>query len=398
MVPKDLAAGAAARTQNELLATARALRDAIEPDARAAEAARTLTAGQVQALRDARLLRAFLPEALGGLEARLPDLVELVAEVARQDGSAGWCFGMNGVITAICAAHLPEAGIERVYGEGDPSRVLMAGGFPPMGRARREGDGYRLTGHFRFGSGIRHADHVVCTALELRDDQPIMDGPIPLMRTFVVPPEQVRIDDNWDVAGLEGTGSCDYHVDDVWLPDALTFVSSHPEPLRGRSLYALPLLSVANAPHAGFALGVGQRAIEEITAHAGGRHRLASRAPLAERPAFQLGYARARTRLEAARALVLQNGHALHAAQAGAGVSLDQRAACSAATVNAYEAALEAAQMAFRAAGGAALHRDGVLQRCLRDLQAGAQHIVPGEESWERIAQVWLGLGDPGMV
>jgi alkylation response protein AidB-like acyl-CoA dehydrogenase len=274
----------------------------------------------------------------------------------------------------------------------------MAGGFPPMGRARRESDGYRVSGHFRFGSGILHADHVVCTALEIVDDAPILDAGIPLMRTFVVPRADVRVDHDWDVAGLQATGSCDYHLDDLWLPDALTFVASHPDPRRGESLYGLPLLSIANAPHSGFALGVGRRALEEIAAHAGWRHRLASRAPLAERPAFQLAYARARTGLDAAEALVERTADALHAAHARGAVQIETRAAFSAATVLAYEAALEATRVAFRAAGGAALHRSGVLQRCLRDIEAGAQHIVPGEESWERVGQVWLGLADPGMV
>jgi alkylation response protein AidB-like acyl-CoA dehydrogenase len=391
------------------------------------ERARSLAPLVVAALLEAGLLAAFLPRALGGEEWSLPQLVALVAELARQDGATGWCFGMNGVITSVCAAHLPDEGIEQVYGVRDPRRVLMAGGFPPLGRATREGKGYRVSGHFRFGSGILHADHVVCTALELEGDAPILDGGIPLMRTFVVPRAEVRVDANWDVAGLQGTGSCDYHLDDLWLPDALTFVSSHPDPHRGESLYGLPLLSVANAAHSGFALGVGRRALEEIASEASARHRLASRAPLAERPAFQLGYARARARLDAAEALVERSAEALHSkvaegrgaelsargrrangacaesvsgagATSGSGVSLQRRAAFSAATVLAYEAALDAARVAFRAAGGAALHRDGRLQRCLRDIEAGAQHIVPSEESWERIGQVWLGLGDPGMV
>ncbi len=38
------------------------------------------------------------------------------------------------------------------------------------------------------------------------------------------------------------------------------------------------------------------------------------------------------------------------------------------------------------------------LQRCLRDIQAGSQHIVASDESWERFGQVWLGVGEPAMV
>lgn len=390
----------ATKIADDLLARASALAAIVEGEALEAEANGTLQPKTVEALRDAQLLKAFLPVELGGNECELSALVALVAELSRQDGSAGWCFGMNGVITSICAAHLPDEGIEQIYlSDGtEPSRVLMAGGFPPLGRTVRDGEGWRVSGDFRFGSGILHADHVVCTALQIENDVPVMDGVVPLMRTFVVPRDRVRVDDNWQVAGLEGTGSCDYHLDDLWLPDALTFVSSHPDPKRGRSLYTLPLLSVANAPHSGFALGVGRRALEEIGEMATTRHRLASSAPLAQRPAFQQNFARARTRLDAAEALVRARAHALHEAHRDGTLDIEHRAAFSAATTNAYESALDAAQVAFRAAGGAALYRTVRLQRCLRDIQAGCQHLVPSEESWERVAQVWLGLGDPPML
>jgi alkylation response protein AidB-like acyl-CoA dehydrogenase len=372
----------------------------VEGDAEEAEARRTLQPKTVEALREAKLLRGFLPVELGGYECDLSALVSVVAELSRQDGAAGWCFGMNAFITSICAAHLPDEGIEEIYQAGgrDPSRVLMAGGFPPVGRAVREGEGWRVSGDFRFGSGILHADYVVCTALEIENDAPVMDGAIPLMRTFVVPRDQVRIEDNWYAAGLEGTGSCDYHLDDHWHPDSLSFVASHSDPIRGRSLYSLPLLTVANAPHCGFALGVGRRALEEIRDLATSRLRLGSSAPVAERPAFQQSFGRVSTRFDAAEVLVNARASALQEAHRDGAVTLAHRAGFTAATTNAYESALEAAQVAFRAAGGAALYRSVRLQRCLRDIQAGCQHIVPSEESWERVAQVGLGLPDPPMI
>ena len=391
---------ASSEIAKDLLARAAAIAPIVEAEAEEAEAKRTLQPKTVEAFRDAELLRGFLPVELGGHECDLETLIALVAELSRQDGAAGWCFGMNGFITSICAANLPDEGIEEIYQEtgGDASRVLMAGGFPPMGRAVREGKGWRVSGDFRFGSGILHADYVVCTALEIENGAPVMDGAIPLMRTFVVKREQVRIDDNWHVAGLEGTGSCDYHLDNHFHPDSLSFVSSHADPIRGRSLYSMPLLTVANAPHCGFALGVGKRALDEIREISTSRHRLASSARLAERPAFQQSFGRVRTRLEAAEILVSTRAATIQKAHRNAGLTIDHRAAFTAATTNAYESALEAAQVAFRAAGGAALYRSVRLQRCLRDIQAGCQHIVPSDESWERVAQVWLGLPDPSTL
>jgi alkylation response protein AidB-like acyl-CoA dehydrogenase len=337
----------------ELFDRARSLAKTVEGQAQTVESLCRLQPECVEALRASELLRAFLPSELGGHELSAAGLTALVEEIARQDGSAGWCFGMNGIVGGIAAAALAPAGVEAVFGARPAGQTFLAGGFPPQGQARREGEG--------------------C--------------------------DEVRVVDNWDVAGLQATGSCDYHLDGRLVDDAMSFRSSSLEAKRGRSLYTMPLLSLAGASHAGFALGVGKRALDEIAAHARWRQRMGSSSPLADRTSFQQGFARARTRLASARAL-LMNAYAdlARATHSPAGPSLSDRADASAAVTNCYEAAIEAASFAFRAAGGAALFRDGRLQRCLRDIQAGSQHIVVSDESWERAAQVWLGIGEPQML
>ena len=239
------------------LSRARGISERVEAEAAGSEAARTLTPACLEALVEADLIRAFLPRELGGAELAAYELVQIVEEVARQDGSTGWCLGMNGLIGGICAAMLPEEGVHEVFDGRPPGTTFIAGGFPPQGRAIRVGDDWSVSGHFRFGSGCRHSQWMVCTCLEIENDAPRMDGRVPAMRSFLVPRERVRIEDNWDVAGLEGTASCDYHLDGHDIPDHLSFSSSSFAPVRGKGLYSLPLLSVANAPHAGFALGVG---------------------------------------------------------------------------------------------------------------------------------------------
>jgi alkylation response protein AidB-like acyl-CoA dehydrogenase len=376
---------------------ATALAPIIEAESLSAEEAGTLTPKTVEALRESGLLACFLPRELGGEEVDPAIAFAIIEEISRQDGSAGWCFGMNALITGICSAALPDAGIDRIY-SNNPSSVLMAGGFPPQGRADREGDAWRVSGHFRFGSGILHTDHVVCTVIEFDGDTPRMDGALPQMRTFVVPAAEVRVTKNWDVSGLQGTGSCDYHLDDQVLPDELSFVSSSTAPLRGAGLYGIPLLSLVGAPHVGFALGVGKRAVEEVGMHAGWRQRLASPKPLAQRGAFQQGFARARTQLLAARAFAMESFEAIVSAhRSPAGLEVDQRVNAYASTVFAYEAALEATQFSFRTAGAGAIFRANRLQRCLRDIQAGAQHILASEEGWDRIGRNWLGIEEPFM-
>ena len=383
--------------REKLLAAAKETATTVERDAEQAERDGTLTPATVEALVNAGLFRAFLPTELGGFEADPLTLVELVEEIARQDGSAGWCVGMGGIISGIAGAMLEEEAAHTVF--KDPT-TICAGGFPPQGRAVAVEGGYQVRGHFRFGSGCRHAAWMVLTCIEFDGDAPATTPTgFPAMRSFCVPRERVVIHDNWRVAGLEGTASCDYSVEDEFVPANFSFAMGSEPARRGSGLFFLPILSIAAIPHSGLALGIGKRSLEEIGEFALSRQRLASASPLAQRAVFQNGFAQSRARLCAARLLAFDSYGAMWSTySAGEKVTLMQRADSAAATTYAYNTSVEVTEFAFRAAGGAVLFRDQRLQRCFRDIQAGAQHIVPSDESWERIGQVYLGVGTPPMI
>ena len=38
----------------------------------------------------------------------------------------------------------------------------------------------------------------------------------------LLPRDQVVIHDNWQVAGLKGTGSCDFSIENVFVPEEMT--------------------------------------------------------------------------------------------------------------------------------------------------------------------------------
>lgn len=61
----------------------------------------------------------------------------------------------------------------------------------------------------------------------------------------------------------------------------------------------------------------------------------------------------------------------------------------------ATEAAVEAASQAFRYGGWRALYNTSVLQRCLRDLNAAAQHFMVSDSLYENHGQIMLRM--PGI-
>ena len=58
----------------------------------------------------------------------------------------------------------------------------------------------------------------------------------------------------------------------------------------------------------------------------------------------------------------------------------------------ATEVAVDVASQAFRYGGGRALYNTSLLQRCLRDLDAAAQHLMVIDSSYENHGQFMLGM------
>ena len=144
---------------------------------------------------------------------------------------------------------------------------------------------------------------------------------------------------------------------------------------RGGPAFRIGLFSITASGHAGFALGVGRRALDEITALASTRVRMAGFATIGTEQLFQYELAQHDCAMRAARALVYEaiaEADAEARAQDVPGPVLQPRV--RAAATHATRVATDAARFAYHWAGSAGL-RPGIVQRCLRDLLAGSQHI-----------------------
>src|SRR5205809_1590292 len=211
-----------ARAATSPLDVARALAPRIRERADEIEAARQLPRDLVLEIANAKLFKVAISEAEGGLGADVLTALRVIEEVARADGSTGWCVAM-GINTFRQSAQLaPEVRRELFF--GDPIGI-SAGSARERGRAVAAPGGYRVTGHWFFASGCMHSRllHGACK---------VFDGDTPRLRpngdqevriAFFYPKAQARIIDNWDVSGLRGTGSHDIAVEDVFVPEARTF-------------------------------------------------------------------------------------------------------------------------------------------------------------------------------
>lgn len=318
---------------------------------------------------DAGLLGLMVPRAVGGSELALSDIVEVYEEVSRADGSTGWCYFAADCTAAYFGAYLDDAGAEAVFADGVP---LMAGQFAPNGTAEVQGDELVLNGDYQFGSGIAHASWAGAGLLT------IAAGAEPEYLFACFPVEEVELRGNWDVLGLQGTASYDYGVRDVRVPRHQAFDFFAPVVHRGGPLYRLGVLPLTAAGHAGWALGVTRRVLDELAAVAGNITRLGATSSLAASERFRYEFGVLEGRFRAGRAWVREvcASAEAEAAREGAISALTAsllREACR--KVN--QDGADIARQAYLLAGTRAL-RDGPIQRGFRDLHAGSQHFFAG--------------------
>lgn len=373
-----------------LLAAVESVRETVASRADEAEEMATLPPATVDALITSGLLTLKLPAVLGGAEADPVTQIEVIEALSAIEPSAGWCtmIGASGI--GLLAAFLAEEAIAQIFAGGHiPTAAIVA---MPTGQAVPMDGGYRLSGRWAFVSGVRHAQWITAGVRVVRAG----DAP-PEQRMMVFPAAAAQIHDNWHVAGLQGTGSCDVSLTEYFVPEAFTWEPLHAQPQRGGPLYRLELPGFVVNEHAAFALGVGRCALETVMALARSKRRGFTLSPshLEARPAFQRAVGVCDLRLRAARALVLEIfAEAWATLCAGQIPSPRLQAEMRSVAAFATEVAADVTTQAFRYAGGTAVYRTQRLQRCLRDINVAAQHLMVSDIAYETHGQFALGLPD----
>lgn len=356
------------------LEAARELRTTI--DANAALAGDNPVPGEtVDALVSAGLFGVLAPKEVGGSELSLLDTLDVFIEVSRADGSAGWCLMASATAVAYFGSYAEDATVSKLFADGIP---LCAGQFAPNGIGVLDGDSYKINGNYQFGSGIDYADWVGAGFLVM----PEAGSDDPAQYLFgLVPKAQAELKGNWDVLGLRSTASLDYVLNDARAEKGATFLFAAPTRRRGGPIFELGVISITALGHAGWAIGVVRRALDELRAIALTKVRMGSGNFLkdGERFLHELGTLESRFRSVSAwtrEAFAELERDVIATEQVNPELCNLVRQA----TVHLTQEGADIVRQAYLLAGTTGL-REGALQRCFRDIHAGTQHFFASPAS-----------------
>jgi alkylation response protein AidB-like acyl-CoA dehydrogenase len=381
----------------ELLAKANKLEPFFFERAAENEVAGRLLDETVAALVDNGFTGAFMPACFGGSEVWPTEALEIVEALSYSDGSTGWVLMAWQVAMAAPAAYLPGETADALFSDTLP---LMAGQGGPIGRADAVDGGYMLSGNWRYGSGLLHAEYIHSGAVVHENGKPRLNpgNGLPETRVFITPVSQSDLQSEWDVLGLRATGSIDYEIRDLFVPEVYTHPVMANTPNRGGDFYRISIPGMASIGHSGFALGVGRRVLDELAQLA---NEESSRSGMISPPggndSFQELYGAAEAKFRSARAFVFEaQGGVQHAVQSGNDPSTRQITLARLALQNVNTSVSDICAFAYKYGGGVSL-RESPIQRCLRDMYAGIQHHSNFPPIIRNCARELLGL-DPGKV
>jgi alkylation response protein AidB-like acyl-CoA dehydrogenase len=347
------------------------------------------------AMRELGLFKLWQPKAVGGYEGDLHTALEITELLASYDGSTAWNF-MIGLQSSGLLGFMPEHVVVEMM-KDEPMATLGGSGMPGGVAVPVEG-GYRISGRWGFTSGSQHT-RWLCGSCTIQDDgvTRLDDEGNPQMRMFWFNSDQYKLVDTWHSLGLRASGSGDYEVKDVFVPE-----ERYVQGMQTKSAYQdAPIFQtrvglLLGPTFAPVAIGVAREALQAFIDLALRKKPTRSNKMLFEYESVAQTIGRAEAKIQAAH-------HYLHNAMceqlwsailAGEGDSEEAAVQCYYASAFATQNCNEAVELLHDMAGGTGIYESSPLERCFRDVHMVSKHF--GSSNWTNYARggnFRLGLG-----
>ena len=374
----------------DLLQRARDLGPTLAERSERIEAHRTLPDDVVADLTDAGLFRLLTPADLGGPELDVATAIDVIAEVSRHDGAAGWCVMIAGT-TSLQAGFLPLDVATLIFG---PADSCVGGDAAPVGRAVAVDGGLRVTGTWAWGAGTHHCTWIGGGARIVDADGTPTRRDDGLFAPFVFfDRDDVEHLDTWHVTGLAGSGSADYRVDDAFVPEGRWLQLPTAVPRLDGPQWRFPFYGMLAAGVAAVAVGLLNGAVDRFAEIAVAKKPEGSGRTLSERASGQSVLSSTEATARSSLAFLHDVlGEAWETARAGDPLTVEHRRSLRLAACDAAQRCADALGHLQREAGGSAVYLREPLQRMVRDGQVAATHAMVAPRIRELTGRLRLGL------
>lgn len=378
---------------NALVAAAREIAPRLKERAQATDENGVVPTESVKEIAEAGLFRILQPKRWGGHE--MDPRVFYRVQMALAEGcmSTAWIYGVIGVHFWQLSL-FPEQAQQDVLSED--SGTLIASTYMPVGKAEKVDGGYRLSGHWGYSSGVDHCEWIFLGGLLPKEDG---SGEME-HTTFLLPKEDFRIEKNWDVHGLRGTGSNDIVVENAFVPAHRTQrTNNHSDAgCPGREtnpgwLYRIPFTQVFQRAVSSSCLGALDGAVahfRELAAAHIGKHG----AKTAEDPNAQMAVTEAMIATDQMKLVLFRNyARIVQCAQTGEQMPVEERLQQRAQASLVSKTCAERANDLLRATAASGLYKANPIERVFRDLNQARGHIANNADAYMRAhGAVMLGL------
>lgn len=363
-----------------------ALGDLFRRNSAEARKIRKVPQENIDALQKAGFFLALQPRSWGGHEVDPQDFFRMHLAIAENCMSTAWASGIVAV-HAFQLALMDERAQQDVWGEDIHTRVSSS--YAPLGKVTEVEGGFRLSGRWGWSSGSDHCTWVFLGAI-------CPDGGF---RSFLVPRSDYEIVDTWHAMGLQGTGSNDIVVNDVFVPDYRThkaedgFLGTNPGVTADSApLYRLPwaqlFVRVVSTPAIGAARDALDLYRQLVVGKASG-----DQTKLAGDTATQERIAAAITSIDEMEALLFRNFDRMMAqVNAGEEVPVLERIKYRYQASLVIERCMAVVDSLFSSAGGGSVFLGSEIQQRFLDIHTGRAHVANNPTSFARnLGSVLLG-------
>ncbi len=364
-----------ALTPQALVARTTALKPLLAAHAREAEIARRPVQAVWDAVRRTGAFYHFVPRKYGGLEFDVDSFIDAMLPLGEACASTAW-------VTTFCvehnwmAAQFPEAFQDETFGGAFPY-IIAPGVTMPPGLATPVEGGYRLTGRWKWGTGVMNSDWILATGM-------VAGLTPPTILFFAFPTAEATVLDTWHVDGMAGTGSNDIAVKDLFVPAHRVMNMGHMREGRAHGaqlydnpVYRMPMLPFLAVTAAIPAVGAAHGAVKLFRERLQERVMHGTDQKQADKPAAQMRLARADVMTQTAEMLIREVARAnVELGRQNRAAEVEPRIALRLKIAYAMDLCRNAIRILAEASGSGAHFLDNPIQRALRDINVMSSHVV----------------------